>query len=370
MREYYTFDDLMLLPKYSRVPTRSICSTATRISTTHMIEVPIIAAPMDTVCELEMAYTLWGLGALGIIHRFMSIQEQSDMIKTLWERISNASIVTSNEHKLLRTEQPVIAAAIGANGDYFERAEELLKSNVNLLCIDVAHGHHLNVILAIQKLTELKDKFKFDIMAGNIATAEAAECLMKVPNHRKDKYLSADSLRVGIGGGSVCESRIRTGAGVPQLSAVIEIRKKIGTSVPIISDGGIRYIGDVAKAIGAGANAVMVGSLFSGTDEAPGDIHVSGAWPNAKRYKVYRGSASESMKIALGVSRSHVEGTSKMVPLKGSVINIVSDIVDGLKSAMSYLGSDNITEMQKNAEFIKVTHAGMAEALPHLLAGG
>jgi IMP dehydrogenase len=220
----------------------------------------------------------------------------------------------------------------------------------------------------MNQLNKLRDKFSFDIMAGNIATGAGAHALINKEMSAID--VPADALRVGIGGGSVCETRVRTGVGVPQLSAVMDVRAHTDKFIPVISDGGIRYIGDVAKAICAGADAVMVGSLFSGTDEAPGDIHVSGKWPNASRYKIYRGSASESMKIASGTSRSHVEGTAKMVPLKGSVVNIVNDIVDGLKSAMSYLGSDNITDMQANAEFIKITHAGMAEALPHLLTGG
>lgn len=360
LSECLTWDDVQIVPRYSEILSRSDCSTASRFTRNYMIEVPIIASPMDSVCELDMALVLWRLGAVGILHRFTTIENQSQWAKLLWDAIQIESIVPGSFPPVIkksgRFQKPVIAAAIGATGDYLERATELLKNKVNVLCIDVAHGHHIHVKNAILKLLPLKFKYEFDIIAGNVATSEGAADL---------ENWGADCVRVGLGGGSVCETRIRTGVGVPQLSAVLQARENV--HVPVISDGGIRFIGDISKAICAGADTVMIGSLFSGTDEAPGNVVVSGMWPNVQMHKLYRGSSSESMKISNGSERSHVEGTSKMVPLKGPVSTIVKDITDGLKSTMSYLGVDNILEMQSAASFIKITPAGMIEALPHLL---
>jgi IMP dehydrogenase len=195
-----------------------------------------------------------------------------------------------------------------------------------------------------------------DIIAGNIATADAANDLQE---------WGADALRVGIGGGSVCETRIRTGVGVPQLTAVDEI--SYITEIPIISDGGIRYPGDVVKALAAGADTVMVGSLLSGTDEAPGEMFVGGQWPNTKNFKMFRGSASATIKMEKNGHSNHVEGAAKMVEHKGSVIRVIDDIMDGVTSAMSYLGVSDIEEICEVAEFVKISNAGLHEAHPHLL---
>jgi IMP dehydrogenase len=257
-----------------------------------------------------------------------------------------------------RTKTPVICAAVGANGDSIGRSRALIRAGVNVLVIDVAHGHHLNVKKTIEAIRSISEelKMKVDIVAGNIATAAAAEDL---------EEWGADSLRVGIGGGSVCETRIRTGVGVPQLTAVDNISAISG--IPIISDGGIRYPGDVVKALAAGADTVMVGSLLAGTDEAPGDVFVSGQWPNTKNFKMFRGSASATIKMEKNGHTNHVEGASKMVEHKGSVIRVIDDIMDGVTSAMSYLGVSDIEQLCEVAEFVEISNAGLREAHPHLL---
>jgi IMP dehydrogenase len=206
----------------------------------------------------------------------------------------------------------------------------------------------------IEWLKERKDYFRFDIIAGSIATKQAALDLQE---------WGVDGLRVGVGGGSVCETRIRTGAGVPQLQAVFDVAEV--AKVPFISDGGIRYPGDAAKALAAGADSVMIGSLFAGTDEAPGEIFVAGKWPDIKLMKVYRGLASATTKLKNGGAASHVEGASKMVECRGTVTQMIQEIVDGITSSMSYVGASNLEEFRTRAEFVKITSSGLAEAHPH-----
>lgn len=341
MKQYLTFDDVQLVPRYSEILSRRNCSLDMPFTRNYQVQLPIIAAPMDSVCEYEMAKELANHGAVGCVHRFLTIEEQTKIAKSLWSNVSHN----------------VICMAIGATGDYLERASALLENHVNVLIIDVAHGHHIHVKNAITELAKLKSRYSFDIVAGNIATQEAA----------RDLYdWGADALRVGIGGGSVCETRLRTGIGVPQLAAIENVYNS-GVPIPIIADGGIRNIGDIVKAIAAGASTVMLGSLLAGTEESPGQIFVSGIWPNTKTYKVYRGSASATQKLEKNGNSLHVEGASKMVEYKGNVGKIISDIRDGITSAMSYLGVDSLINLQWHAEFIQITPAGITEAKPHLL---
>lgn len=354
MREALTFDDVQIVPVYSEVISRNDVSLKTQFTKNYEIEFPLIAAPMDTVCDLEMAWQLYRLGCVGVIHRFMEIEEQSDTVSQLVQSIKD-DISLNGKHQPNR--KLIVAAAIGANGDLEERSKKLLKKGCNILVIDVAHGHHIHVKKAVKFLTELKKDFQFDIVAGSIATPQAALDLQE---------WGADALRVGVGGGSVCETRIRTGIGVPQLEAVMNVVQI--ANIPVISDGGIRYPGDVAKALAAGAGTVMIGSLFAGTDEAPGEVFISGQWPNNKSMKIYRGLASETTKLKYSGAASHVEGASKMIESKGPVLNIVSDILDGVKSSMSYVGASNLEDFRKNSNFIKITSSGLSEAHPHLLS--
>ena len=255
-------------------------------------------------------------------------------------------------------EDYVLCAAIGTRDDDFIRAQRLVIEGANVIVIDVAHGHHISVIKMIDRLIAWRNKtaLKFDIVAGNIASPEAAIDLQNC---------GADALRVGIGGGSVCETRIRTGIGIPQISCLMEIASV--AEVPIISCGGARYPGDVAKAIAAGADTVILGSMISGTDETPGDVMMFGEYGNRQRMKIYHGSASDVQKILTNANMSNVEGTAAMVAVKGPVYLVINEILDGLRSAMSYVGCETIDEFSLYANFIQVTTNGLQEAKPHLL---
>jgi len=370
MRTGLTFDDVQIIPRYSEIEGRDLANTETRFTRRYKLEIPLIASPMDTVCDEKMALALWKLGGVGVIHRFMSIEEQVESVEWLRSMMGEAlSVGVGNPTEFFNP----IAAAIGVNGDSRECVEKLLDAGVNVLVIDVAHGHHKLVKDLLGWLTTLRGRSKhtFDIVAGSVATLEAAYDLQD---------WGADALRVGVGGGSVCETRIRTGIGVPQLQAVIDInedvlmKQQIHSSVqfptleiPVISDGGIRYPGDVAKALAAGADTVMIGSLFAGTDEAPGEHFIEGLWPYNREMRVYRGLASATTKLKYAGAASHVEGASKMIESRGSVGHIVHDIVDGLTSSMSYVGATNLEEFRAQSRFIQITLSGLAEAHPHLL---
>jgi IMP dehydrogenase len=356
--ESLTFDDVQLVPKFSTLESRSEAITTTQFTRNYWIDKPLIGSPMDSVCGDRMIKRLWELGCVGVIHRFMTIDEQVKQALDLWNHIESFRW-TDSTNGWYRKRSPVICAAIGSNGDSLQRATRLIEEgHVNVLVIDVAHGHHENVRRIMTELVEYQNKsnVRFDIIAGNVATPQGAIDL---------ELWGADAIRVGVGGGSVCETRIRTGVGIPQLSCVDEITSVV--SIPIISDGGIRYPGDVAKALAVGAKTVMVGSLFAGTDEAPGEIFVSGQWPNNKNFKMYRGSASATMKMKSANTSNHVEGAAKMVECKGPVENMVNDIMDGVTSSMSYLGVKDIENMWTKAEFVRISSSGLREAHPHLL---
>lgn len=354
-----TFDDVQLVPQYSVMASRTNLCTTTAFTRNFCIDKPIVAAPMDSVCGATMAKALWKAGCVGVIHRFMSIDEQVAVVREVKAYIDEqVKIPTVRELGGYRIRMPVIAAAIGATETDVNRAVALVESGANVIVIDVAHGHHINVkkILATIIGFRTESPYRFDIIAGNIATEQAALDLVN---------WGADGLRVGIGGGSVCETRVRTGVGVPQLTAVDNITSV--TDVPVISDGGIRYPGDIAKALAAGATTVMVGSLLAGTDEAPGDVFIAGQWPNNKTYKMYRGSASATIKMEKTGAAVNVEGAAKMVECKGSVVVILNDLMDGVRSAMSYLGVHDVESLWSQAEFVRISNAGLREAHPHLL---
>ena len=337
MKEYLTYDDVQILPKYSEVKHRADCNTSTSVTKNYKLDIPIVSSPMDTVTEYEMAYQMSKLGGMGIIHRFLSIEEQSKMVDEL------------NTH--------MVGAAIGVTGDFIERAQELVKVGVPILCMDVAHGHHKLIKEAIRRIKN-EVNGKVDLLVGNISTGESARDLCE---------WGADGLRIGIGGGSLCSTRIQTGVGVPMVSSIRDcVSVADGYNVPCMADGGIRSSGDVCKGLGAGADTVMLGSLLSGTKESPGVITKQGVWPNEVLQKKYRGSASIESKTDRGESKN-VEGYSTTIPYKGKVKRIISDVIDGLKSSMSYVGVNNLEEFHSKCELIKVTNAGVIEAKPHLL---
>ena len=396
MKKYLTYDDVNIVPKYSEIKSRDDVDLSTRFTKNTTMSMPIVASPMDTVTEYKMASEMLDHGGVGVIHRFQSIEKQAEQMKRVWrqwdswynigdqnkDRTDHTRIFdewykgvrhwnsppTKSDyedlHELLwfATEakkdeeywgKRPLCAAVGATGDYFERAKELVINGCNVILIDVAHGHHNNVGEAIEKI---KSKISnVEVIAGNIATSDGARFLCGK---------GADAIRVGIGNGSLCETRIRTGVGLPQVSVLLDVHSVCDNyNVPIIADGGIRNVGDVAKGIGCGADSIMVGSLLSGTKESPGSIEKQGEWPNEKLFKKYRGSASRDSKG----SDKNVEGNHKVIPYKGKVNRILSDISDGIRSSCSYVGANNLEEYRSLVEFVEVTHAGQVEARPHLL---
>ena len=356
MKRGLTYDDILLVPKYSEVKSRSIINTNTLVSRRYGLLKPLVASCMDTVCEYKMAIKMVELGGVGCIHRFMTVDEQCEQVSKVVEYINNNhmyehwGVMYDDWHSEIK--QIPVMAAIGVNDVDIDRAVRLVLSGVNIILIDVAHGHHINVKNMIRKLRETLPT-SVDIIAGNISTKESAEDLCE---------WGADGLRVGIGGGSLCTTRIQTGHGVPNVTSIIDCVE--GSSVPVMADGGIRNSGDIAKALSVGADCVMLGSLLAGTKESPGKIVEKG---NGSLYKRYRGSASLETKSAHKQSTKHVEGESTMIPFKGSVEYILDKLTDGLKSALSYSGSKDIKEFHWKSEVMEITPSGMAESKPHLL---
>jgi len=356
MRNSLTYDDIQLVPQYSEIPSRTQINLKTLVSRRYGILNPIVASPMDTVCELEMAYKIFKLGGVGCIHRFNTIEEQSEIIKELYHRIYSEEwggqfeswgVMVDNWH----SEIPhiPIMASIGVSESDKDRAKSLVDNGCNIIIIDVAHGHHKNVEKMLEWCKENLDD-KVDIIAGNIATKEAAQEL---------ESWGADGLRVGIGGGSLCTTRVKTGFGVPNVSCLEDIVSVAKT--PVMADGGIRSSGDISKALAIGASSVMLGSLIAGTDEAPGQIVET----QKGLYKRYRGSASLETKVTHGQKARNVEGESTTIPYKGGVKFIVNGLIDGVKSALSYGGAQTLEYF--NPPYVQVTNSGINEAKPHLL---
>ena len=346
MRRALTYNDVNIIPKYSDIEHRDKINISTKLTKKTLIDIPIVTSPMDTITEYNMALEMMQLGGVGIVHRFMSIDEQVEIISELKQvREVNVEILKST-----------ICAAVGVTGDYIERAQELVSKGCNVIVIDVAHGHHKLVGEAIEEIKKIISEV--EVIAGSVATAEACEYLCEK---------GADSIRVGIGNGSLCETRIRTGVGIPQVTALLDCVAIADTfGCPTIADGGIRNIGDVCKGLACGADTIMLGSLLSGTKESPGEIEKVGKWPNEQLYKKYRGSASLDSKKSRGDTKN-VEGNHKIISYKGKVKRIVNDIRDGIRSSFSYVGANDITEYHSKVELIEVTRAGNIEGKPHLL---
>jgi IMP dehydrogenase len=352
-----TYDDIQLVPKYSKITSRKNVNLCTLFTKRYGIIRPFVAAPMDTVCESDMAIEMMRQGGVGVIHRFMTIEQQVEYVKKAHE-YKNMSI--NNEQTMYENwgvmyddwhaefKDIPVCAAVGANGDFYERSKALIEAGANVILIDVAHGHHENVKSAIQKVKSINSRV--DVIAGNIATADAADDLIE---------WGADALRVGVGGGSLCTTRIKTGFGVPNVTCLNEICAV--STIPVIADGGIRTSGDIAKAIALGADTVMLGSILAGTEEAPGSIIEK---PNGL-YKRYRGAASLETKMTHGQEARNVEGESTVIPYKGGVKYIIESVTDGLRSAFSYAGAKSFREYKP--EIVQVTGAGQNEAKPHLI---
>ncbi len=474
-----TFDDVLLVPKYSDVRSRKDASTASRFSRNIPLSIPIVSANMDTVTESSMAIAMARLGGIGVIHRFLPLEVQvaevakvkrsesvviedpitlgaENTVKDAWDAIGEHSIggivivdprgkvvglVTRRDITLERnlgrrlrevmtpkkdlvtaprgvaleeaerllhankieklplldkegrlagliTSKDImkrrqfpsatkdskgrlrVAAAVGVKGDYVERAGRLLDAGADCLVVDIAHGHSS---YAIDTLKEIKKKYGrgVEVVAGNVATSSGATDLIKA---------GADAVKVGVGAGSICVTRVVTGSGVPQLTAIIDAAEAAGGSdIPVIGDGGIRNPGDVTKALAAGASTVMIGSLFAGTEESPGPTILR----EGVRYKLTRGMASlaatvdrrmrengksaarESEVIEEVIQESVPEGVEGLIPYKGRVEEVVKELVGGLRSGMSYSGAHTIAELHQKAEFLRITSAGYKESLPH-----
>ena len=469
IREGLTFDDVLLVPKYSDVTTRGQTDLNTRLSRNISLSIPFVSANMDTVTESARAGAIARAGGIGIVHRFLSIQDEaaevlkvkrsgSVMIENPYtipekatirearkyaedmgisgllvvdgERLAGivtdrdflfgsdqdmpiSSIMTrdvvtapsgisiEDAKRMLRDNRveklpvtdgegrirglftskditniedypmaskdskgrPLVGAAVGVKGDFMERTEELLEAGADIIVVDVAHGHSQNAISAVRNI---KKAFPgCEIIAGNVATAAGAQDLINA---------GVDAVKVGVGSGSICITRVITGSGVPQLTAVMDCAR-IGrdNDIPIISDGGTRTSGDATKALAAGASSVMLGSILGGTDESPGTVLTK----NGKRFKVYRGMASlaasigrkskETGSVALEEDLNDyvAEGVEAMVPYKGSVTDILKQMTGGVRSGLSYCGAHTIPAMQRNAEFVRMSRAGFAESQPH-----
>jgi IMP dehydrogenase len=290
---------------------------------------------MDTITESKMANAMANTGGLGVIHRYNSIEMQ----------VQEAYQVKNVERK---------AAAIGITGDYLERVQALYSVGVRIFCLDVAHGHHSLMKKAIKNVKSLHDGIH--IMAGNVATKSGFEDLAS---------WGADSIRCNIGGGSICSTRVQTGHGVPGLQTIFDcFRADVDRDVKIIADGGIRNSGDIVKALAAGADFVMLGSLLAGAHQTPGQVIYS---TDGSRRKIYRGMASKEAQNNWRGKHSSNEGISTTVPAKGDVAEILDDLENGIRSGLSYSGARNIMELQVNAEFIVQSASGRTESETHIL---
>ncbi len=347
LSHYLTYDDIQLVPSYSSVSSRKNISLVTKLTKNYSLCMPLVASCMDTVCENEMAIAIAQMGGVGCIHRFMTIENQAQEVAKIIVGLKDDKVNAIWNYCGIKI-IPVMAA-VGANGDYAERATALVNAGANIILIDVAHGHHENVKDAIDNLKKILPNH-VDIIAGNIASSKAAQDL---------EAWGADGLRVGVGGGSLCTTRIKTGFGVPNVSCLQSIIAVAST--PVMADGGIKTSGDIAKALALGANCVMLGSLIAGTKEAPGQVIEK---PNGL-YKRYRGAASLETKTVHGQEQRNVEGESTVIPFKGGVKFVIAGLLDGVRSALSYGGANNLLEFKP--DFVLVTNAGQAEAKPHLL---
>ena len=330
------FDDILMVPQYSEVISRSAVDLKMPIGGYSWLDFPIIASPMDTVCEKDMAIAMAESGGIGIIHRFMSAKRQIQMVGQVYN------------HKNLNL---AVGAALSSTF-IEEHVHKLINAGASMLLIDTANGHSK---MAIDAVIRLK-KFVGDhvhIMAGNVSTIEGFIAL---------DIAGADSIRVGIGGGSMCTTRIVSGHGIPTLSSIINIREakdKFNLNAGIIADGGIRNTGDMVKAFAAGADAVMLGSMLAGTDEAPGSLY----FEEDKKFKSFRGMASKEANKDKDIAVA--EGISTMIPYKGSVKEVIRDIKGGLGSGCSYSGVDFLHDLYKDSMYIRVSPLSVKESLPH-----
>jgi IMP dehydrogenase len=339
VRTGLTYDDVLLVPKYSDVLSRSDVNLRTRLVGNIFIDLPFISANMDTVTGLEMANTLNNFGAVGVIHRFLDAYEHIN------------AVAAQNGPRVL---------CVGVKQEELLKIEELhTRGAVDAVLIDVAHGHHQRVITLVKTIKDLWPSLS--VIAGNIATHSGALDLLEA---------GADSIKVGVGPVAACSTRTVTGAGYPQLSAIVNVKNAInnvaertGKKATLIADGGIKKSADIVKALAAGADSVMIGSLFAGTDEAPGELILT----ETGKMKKYRGSSSAEVNEYLGLDRT-AEGVATLIPYKGPVRNILMDLAGGVRSGLSYVGCRNIQELHDDyIQLVQITQAGQIESRPNIL---
>ncbi len=344
-----TYDDVLLLPDASEVVPSEV-ETKTQLTRNISLDVPLVSSAMDTVTESQMAIAMAKAGGIGIIHRNLSIEEQ----------------VTHT--KLVKGAGLLVGAAVGVGDDGFARAEALIDAGIDVVVVDTAHGHHRAVLDAIERI---KKKYsEQEVIGGNVATRAGAQALINA---------GADAVKVGVGPGSICTTRVVAGVGVPQVTAIMEAAKACKKSdVPLIADGGLQYSGDIAKAIVSGADSVMLGSLLAGCDESPGElIEIDG-----RKYKSYRGMGSLGAMQSRGEKKSYSkdrymqddvlaedklvpEGIEGKVAYRGSVETVVHQLVGGLRSGMGYAGAATIDDLKRNGRLVQITFAGLQESHPH-----
>lgn len=358
MQRAVCFDDVLLVPQYSEIETRTAVDlsvpgfdeTFARLTTSHdFLRSPVVGSPMDTVVGPESAAILARAGGFGVIHRYCSIEESVEMFLSTTQQLSETQSL------------PNVMVAVGATGDYMERASALFSAGCRAFCIDVAHGHHAHTRKAIEALRKSYGD-SIHIMTGNVATLEAFNDIAD---------WGADSIRVGIGGGSMCTTRIRTGHGIPTLQSVIDCAKS-DRDVFIVADGGIRNSGDAVKALAAGADMVMLGSILAGHDESPGEIVDKRGFPHSPRwksgiplFKKFRGMASREAQLEWRGKVSVTEGESSLAPYRGPLQNTLLELSDGVKSGLSYSGARTIRELRSKARFVSVSSNAVKENGPH-----
>jgi len=360
---YFSFDDLLLFPGYAYF-SRSDIDLSTKITKKINLSFPFVSAPMDTVTESKLAIALATLGGIGIIHRNLTIKDQTD------------------EVKIVKSKKLLVGAAVGASKGFEERVEALVKAGADVIVVDSAHGFSKGVI---ETTKYIKKKWpRIEVISGNVATYDGAKALI---------FAGADGIRVGMGPGAICTTRIISGMGVPQITAIMETsRAAKKASIPVIADGGIKYSGDMVKALAAGASAVMMGSYFAATLESPGRIvnlrpeQVPSRFKSALnkkrrtyKFKEYRGMGSiAAMERGVKIKSEDefhgksyqeriiiAEGVESLVPLKGSVEELIDQAVGGIKSGMYYVGAKTIKELWQKAKFMQITQASLTESHPH-----
>ena len=332
-----TYDDVVIVPQYSEIDSRNDIDITTDLDGLKL-SLPVISANMDTVTTDTMCEVMFNNGGLGVLHRFAS----DEMIISWMEHLLDKKIV--------------FGASVGVNRNDDHLLKLMLGKAIGLVCIDVAHGHHAKVKQRIRYIKSFNSDVV--IMAGNVCTLEGAQYLAEA---------GANVLKVGVGPGSLCRTRLATGCGLPQLTAVSEVYKvkREYPNVSIVADGGIKNAGDVCKSLAAGADAVMIGNLLAGTKASPGETTTLGSFQRPSIYKHYRGSASMSCKVDNGKEPNYIEGTTSLVPYRGKAESVLGPIADGLRSGMSYVGAKNLHELRQKAVFAEITSHGYIEGTPH-----